>query len=447
MERTTRNIVIVGGGFAGSTLARALEARLPPGYALILISEESYLTFNPLLPEVVGASIFPEQVVAPLRQVLDVRRGSRFIMARVTGIDPAARTICCSSLAGETVVPYAELVLAFGNRPRLDLVPGMARYALPLKSIGDAMEIRNTVLRRLAQIELESDPDKRRLLGSFVVIGGGFSGVEVAGELADCLRSIRRYYPRAAQTELKLTLVQDIDRLLPELPPSLGKAASRSLARRGVAIRLNTRAAEILEDGVRCAGREMLAGATVICTIGTSPNPLVAALGLATERGRIVTRADMSVADRGGLWAIGDCALVPNAFDAKPAPPTAQFAVREAKALAGNILRHIAGRETRSFRYRSRGMMAAVGHLNGVAEIFGLRISGLPAWLIWRAYYLLQLPTFGRKLRVFVEWSWGMFFPADITHLRFTRSGDVAQSADTPGQRPERVPGAKASGA
>src|SRR6516162_841761 len=184
--------------------------------------------------------------------MFNLRGASRFIMGHVTGVDRAAKTVTCSSLAGETVVPYSELILAFGNRPRLDFIPGMAEHALPLKSIGDAMEIRNVVLRRLAQIELEEDPERRLLLGHFVVIGGGFSGVEVAGELADYLKSTQRYYPRVNMDEVRLTVVQNIDRLLPELPVRLGRAALRSLERRGVAVLLGKRAAEVHAGGIRC---------------------------------------------------------------------------------------------------------------------------------------------------------------------------------------------------
>ena len=436
MTEPSKNIVIVGGGFGGSTVARELRARLPDGYMLILISEESYLTFNPMLAEVVGASIFPEQVVAPLRQMLNLSGASQFIMGHVIAIDRAAKTVTCSSLAGETVVPYSELILAFGNRPRLDFIPGMVDHALPLKCIGDAMEIRNVVLRRLAQIELEHDPQQRRLLGHFVVIGGGFSGVEVAGELADYLKSARRYYPRVNMDEVRLTIVHDIERLLPELPIPLGRAAMRSLERRGVAVLLGKRAAEIRADCIRCADGEMLAAATVICTIGTRPNDLVERLGLAAERGRIVTQPDLSVEGAEGIWAVGDCALVINQLDGKAAPPTAQFAVYEARLLARNLLRRVAGRATDPFSCRSRGMMAAIGHMNGVADVFGIPVSGLPAWLIWRAYYLSQMPTFGRKLRIFVEWTWGMFFPTDITHFRFTRSGEtVGRSNEELGHR------------
>ncbi len=436
MTEPAKNIVIVGGGIAGSTVARELRARLPEGYMLILISEESYLTFNPMLPEVVGASIFPEQVVAPLRQMLNLSGASRFIMGHVVAVDRAAKTVTCSSLAGETIVPYCELVLAFGNRPRLDLIPGMAEHALPLKSIGDAMEIRNVVLRRLAQIELEQDPERRRLLGHFVVIGGGFAGVEVAGELADYLKSIRRYYPRVNMDEIRLTVVQDVDRLLPELSVRLGLAALRSLERRGVAVLLGKRAAEVHADGIRCTDGEMLWATTVVCTIGTRSNVLVEALGPAADRGRIATRPDLSVEGADGVWAAGDCALVVNRLDGRPAPPTAQFAVREARLLARNLLRRLAGRATEPFSYRSRGMMAAIGHMNGVADVFGIPLSGLPAWLIWRAYYLSQMPTFGRKLRIFVEWTWGMFFPTDVTHFRFTRSSEtVGRSNEELGHR------------
>jgi NADH dehydrogenase len=337
----------------------------------------------------------------------------------------------CKTLAGELTLDYTHLVLAFGNRARLDLLPGLAEHALPLKTVGDAMHIRNMVLRRLARIELEADPVERAALGHFVVIGGGFSGVEVAGELVDCLHSIQRFYPRVRMDELKVTVVQDIDRLLPELPPSLGISAGKSLAARGVAIRMSARAASVSADGVTLADGQQLAARTVICTIGTRPNALVEAMqGIPLERGRIVASGDLSVAGMPGLWAMGDCALIPNAFDGKPSPPTAQFAVREAKLLADNLLASLRGQPTVPFNYRPRGMMAAIGHMKGVASVFGLPLTGLSAWLLWRAYYLSQMPTFGRKLRIFVEWTWGMFFPVDITHLHFARSAALAKSTE-----------------
>jgi NADH:ubiquinone reductase (H+-translocating) len=428
MKSRRSAIVIVGGGFAGTTLARSLQAQLGESADLTLISEESTSTFNPLLPEAVGASIFPEQVVAPLREMLMPGPGRRFVMGRVTDVDTISKTLNCQTLSGPRTVPYDHLVLAFGNRARLDLIPGMAEHALPLKTVGDALEIRNVVLRRLARIELEADMLLRQSLGHFVVIGGGFSGVEVAGELVDCLRSIRRFYPRVADAELKVTVLQDLDRLLPELSPRLGQAALQSLRRRGVDVRLGARAAHISETGVGLASGEAIAAHTVIGTIGTRSNRLVEAMGLATERGRIVVRPDMRVPGHEGVWALGDCALVPNAQDGKPSPPTAQFAVRQGRQLAANLLAALEGRALRDFAHRSRGQMASIGHMKGVAEVFGVPLSGLPAWFVWRAYYLSQMPTLRRKLRLFVEWTWGMFFPTDITHLRFTPSREVMKA-------------------
>ena len=417
-----KTIAVVGGGFAGTTLARALDARLPPDWQLVLISEESHTTFNPMLPEALGASVFPEQVVAPIRLMLD---RARFIMGHVTAIDTATRTLAASTLAGNLTFHYDHLVLAFGNRARTDLIPGLAEHALPLKTVGDAMHIRNMVLRRLAQMELEPDAAVRRRLGRFVVIGGGFSGVETAGELVDCLRSIDRYYPRVSRSDISVTLLQDLPRLLPELPESLGEAARASLDARGVEVRTGVKAVKVTSSHVELDNGLLVASATVICTIGTRPNALLESIGAPLERGRLRVAGDLSVAGHANLWAIGDCALVTNALDGTLAPPTAQFAIREAKALAANLLAAIAGRPTQAFRYRSRGSMAAIGHRKGVAEIFGIAVSGLPAWLLWRAYYLSQMPTLGRKVRIFVEWTWGMFFPNDITHLRFRRSGEA----------------------
>jgi len=422
MTTLSRSIVIVGGGFAGTTLARRLERRLP-GHAVVLISEESYTTFNPMLAEVVGAAVFPEHVVAPIRQML---RTSRFVMGRVVAVDWQRHVVVAATLAGRQEIEFAQLVFAFGARANLELVPGLAEHALPLKLIGDAMFIRNRVLQRVARIELEHDAAVRRRLGHFIVIGGGFSGVEVAGQLADFLRGVRRWYPRVDASELRVTVLEGADRLLLEMPPSLGRAALASLRQRGIDVRLAARAARIDGDGVLLEGGETIDGATVVCTIGTQPNPLVARLDVELQRGRIVTAGDLSLPGHAGAWAIGDCALIRNGDAATAyAPSTAQFAVAEANALADNIVARIGGLPTRTFAHASKGMMATTGHLKGVAQLAGIGLTGLPAWLLWRAYYLLQMPTLGRKLRIWVEWTWAMFFAADITHLRFTRTHEV----------------------
>jgi NADH dehydrogenase len=440
MSTTRPRIVIVGGGFAGANLTRLLQ-RTAKFADITLVSEESYTTFNPMLAEVVGATVFPEHVVAPLRATV---RGARFVMGTVGAIDFAGKILRCDTLKREIEIGYDHLVLAFGNRARVDLIAGMAEHAVVLKTVGDAMHIRNLVLRRLAQIELETDPALRRCLGHFVVVGGGFSGVEVAGAVADALREIRRYYPRVEADELKVTLLQSVDRLLVELPPSLGASAERSLVKRGVQVMTMTGAKAIGAREVTLNDGRVLHAATTICTIGTAPNALAARLSpLPMDRGRLVAQPDLSVANADGVWAIGDCALIRNEADGNLAPPTAQFAIAEARHLARNLVARCLGRPTQPFAYRARGMMATVGHLKGVATIFGIRLSGLPAWLLWRAYYLSQMPTLGRKLRIFVEWSWGMFFPPDITHFRFTRSHEFVES-DKAGVMPGATPSTKA---
>lgn len=416
------SVVIIGAGFAGTTLIRALERQWPGGLQLTLVSDESYTTFNPMLPEAVGASVFPEQVVVPVREMLRKGGGSRFIMGAVTSVDTASQTLVCRTLAGEVTLSYGHLVLAFGNRARLDLLPGMAEHALPLKTVGDAMHIRNMVLRRLARIELETDAELRRRLGHFIVIGGGFSGVEVAGELVDCLASIRRYYPLVQAGELRITVLHGTERLLPELSARLGAAALSSLTQRGVAVRLQTRAQSLSADGVTLSTGEVIEGHTLICTIGTEANPLARQLDLPMKQGRIATNPDLSVPGHPTVWALGDCAAVPNQHDGSISPPTAQFAVRQALHLARNLMARSRDQAGQPFSHRSRGMMASIGRLKGVAEVGGVALTGWPAWLVWRAYYLSQMPSFGRRLRIFLEWTWGMFFPPDITHLRFTRS-------------------------
>jgi NADH dehydrogenase len=413
-----KNLVIVGGGFAGITLAEQVEHMLPPGWKLTLVSQENFITYNPLLPEVVGASIMPGHVVAPLRQMIHC---SSVCMAQVTDIDLEAKTLHYLG-EGSGVLHYDQLVLAVGVHANLHLVKGMAQYALPLKTLGDALFLRNRIISRLEQAELQPDVEARRWLTSFVVIGGGFSGVETAGELIDFLQASLRYYPRIRPEDLRVVLLHSQDRLLPELSAKLGRFAGRKMMNRGIEVRLNARASRIDDRHVTLADGTIIPAGTVVCTIGTMPNPLLNDLPLPKDRGRLVTEADMSVPGHPGIWALGDCAAVPNALDGKASPPTAQFADRQARVLARNIAASLRGKPTRPFRYKPVGQLSSIGHNNAVVEMAGLRLSGFVAWLMWRGVYLLKIPTFARKARLFLEWNWAMFFPPDIAHLGFRRT-------------------------
>jgi NADH dehydrogenase len=437
-----KNLVVIGGGFAGTRVTRALEHTLPPDWTLTLVSQENFITFNPLLPEVVGASILPGHVIAPHRQMIHC---SHVCMAQVTEIDTSTRTIHYLG-EGSGTMHYDQLVLACGTNANLDVVKGMGSYALPLKTLGDALFLRNRIIARLEQAELQPDRTHRRWLTTFVVVGGGFSGVETAGELADFLYASLRYYKRISANDLRIVLLHSGDRLLPELSASLGGFTLRKMRGRGVDVRLNARADNVTDRGVQLVGGDIIEGGTVICTIGTQANSLLDEIPAAKARGRLVVNPDMSVPGVEGLWAAGDCAAVVNELDGKVSPPTAQFAEAQAKVLAANIVARLNGQPTKAFRYRPKGQLSSVGHNKAVAEVLGLKISGFVAWLMWRGLYLLRIPTLARKSRLFLEWNWAMFFPPDISHFGYRRSqrrsasAPISQGAVTAAQPPSLDP-------
>jgi len=413
-----KHIVILGAGFAGTTLARALERRLSESYCITLISRDNYITYNPLLAEVVGSSILSSHVVAPVRQML---KRTRFCMVNVTDIDLEKKQIHYLG-EGSGVIEYDEIVIACGVRANLDLLPGMAKYALPLKTVGDAMFLRNRVIARLEQAELQQRMESRLWLTTFIIIGGGFSGVEVTGEIADFLHAAHRYYKRTNERDFRVLLLHGGDRLLLELPAKLSAFTLRKMQAHKIDVRLNTRVARVDGRGVVLESGERIDAGTVICTIGTAPHTLVEQLPLTKERGRVLTNPDMSVLDFPGVWALGDCAAIPNAYDDRLSPPTAQFATRQAGQLAKNIHRTTQGKKTRAFQFRPLGQLSSIGHNKAVAVVFGIHFSGFIGWLLWRGVYLLKFPTFARKVRLFFEWSWEMLFPQDVVHLSHSRT-------------------------
>ena len=413
-----KHLVIVGGGFAGCKSAQLLEHTLPSDWALTLISQENFITFNPLLPEVVGASILPGHVIAPHRQMIHC---SHICMALVTDIDVVNREIHYLG-EGSGRLRYDQLVLACGTNANLDIVKGMANYALPLKTLGDALFLRNRVISRLEQAEMQPDPALRKWLTTFVVVGGGFSGVETAGELVDFLHASLRYYRQINREDLRIVLLHSNETLLPELSASLGAFTLKKMRQHEVEVHLNARAVRVTDRGVHLGSGEIIEGGTVVCTIGTQPNPLLNQIPGVKNRGRMVVNNDLSVAGSDHIWAAGDCAAVVNGKDGQLSPPTAQFAEAQARRLADNINRRLRDQPTLPFSYRPKGQMSSIGHNKAVAEIFGVKISGFIAWLMWRGLYLLRVPTFSRKSRLFLEWNWAMFFPPDISHLGYRRT-------------------------
>jgi len=428
----SKHLVVIGGGFAGVYCASSLERSLPRDWQVILFSEENFLTFTPLLAEVVGASISPLHVVRPIRQML---QKTTCRTATVTRLDLAEKQVEYQLPNGTLArQAYDQLVLAPGQVVNVNLIPGMASHALPLKTLGDALNLRNWIIGQLEKAEVETDPARRKHLLSFAVIGGGFSGVELAGELLDLLLTSRRFYPSIRKDELSVTLIHSHERILPELPEKLGLCARRKMEARGIKFVLKARAHAVSEVGVRLKdGTEVQAG-TVVCTIGNTTAPLIANSGLALEQGRIKTAPDMSVPPYANVWALGDAAAVPNAFDNQISPTLAQFALRQARQLSRNIKRSLDGRPTVPFRFRMQGSFAAIGHQNAVGDVFGVCFSGFFAWFLWRAIYLSKMPTLARKLQIAFDWAWQLFFPRDVVMLSSRQTRLIPRAHYEPGE-------------
>jgi NADH:quinone reductase (non-electrogenic) len=428
-----QRVVIIGGGFGGVTVAQHLERRLPSEVEIVLISSENHFVFTPMLAEAVGRSISPDHVVVVGRQMV---RRTIWLTAQVTDIDLQSNRVSYVGAGGESAsLTYDHLVLACGSVVNMNMVPGLAAYAYPLKTLGDAIYLGNDLIMRAEEAAVETDPARRRRLLTVVIIGGGFSGVEVAGEIAEVAEATRRFYPTLKGERPHIILLQRGDYLIPELnAPSLSTFACDKLRQAGVDVRLNLSAQEITAAGVRLTSGELIEAATVVSTVGTAPNPLIEKLGLALERGRLVTNPDMSVKGTNNVWALGDCAIIPNAFDHKPSPPTAQFAMRQAKQLAANLLRTFRGQSTKPFSFKVLGMLASLGNRNAVAEILGIHISGFIAWVLWRGIYLSKLPSFARKLEVVVDWTWKALFPPNIVQLPLSRTGSVGLARYAPGE-------------
>ena len=427
-----RRVIIVGGGFGGVTLAQHLERKVPSDIEIVLISSENHFVFTPMLAEVVGRSISPLHMAVAGRQMV---RRTTWLTARVTDIDLQTHLVRYVGEGGENAsLTYDHLVLACGSIVNMDMLPGLAAYAYPIKTLGDAVYLGNDLISRFEEAAVETDATQRRRLLTLVVIGGGFSGVEVAGAIMEVTNHALRFYPTLKGERAQVILLQHGDLLIPELnAPSLSKFAYEKLGDAGVDVRLNSSAQEVTAAGVRLKSG-LIEAATVISTVGTNPNPLIEKLGLPLQRGRVVTNPDMSVTGASNVWALGDCAMVPNAVDHRPSPPTAQFAMRQAKQLAANLVRTFRGQPTQPFSFKNLGMLASLGNRTAVAEILGVRVSGFIAWVLWRAIYLAKLPSFARKLEVLVDWTWTALFSPNIVQLQTSRTATVGLAHYAPGE-------------
>lgn len=422
IQRT--RVVILGGGFGGVYTALRLEKtwRQAGQVEIMLVSRENYFLMTPLLFEAGSGVLEPRHAVNPIRPLL---RGTRFVEAEIKGIDLDRRAVVVRPAnEGETYdIPYDHLVLALGGVTNTRLVPG-SEYALTFKTLGDAMFLRNQVIRLFEAADVEKDPSRKQAQLTFVIVGGGLVGVELMGELTSFIENVAGLYRHVDAREVRFEMIEAGPHIAPEFDEKLADYAAGVLERRGVRIRTNTKVKAIHEDSIELPDGQRIEAQTIVTATGVTPSPLLASLPIEKDhKGRAVTEATMRVKGRPDLWALGDCASIPDP-SGKPYPPLAQHALREAKVLADNITAVIRGTPLKPFVYRTKGTLAALGHFKGAGLVYGFKIHGFIAWWVWRTYYLFQMPRWNRRLRIVLDWTIALFFKNDVVQLDPTRGNE-----------------------
>lgn len=420
-------IIILGGGFAGVKCARTLRKLLAvKNYEVVLFNKENHMVFHPMLAEVVGASLSPEDIAAPLRQMLPK------VICRTEDVQKIDLEESCVEYEGYdgqlSKLNYDHLVVACGGVVNLGMMPGMADHSFPMKTIGDAVTLRAHIMQQLEKAEVCNDPVKKRWYLSFIVVGGGYSGVEAAGEIFDLITGSLRYFQNFTKEDLSVYLIHSQNKLLPEIGETLRDFVGKSMVKAGIKVQLNRRVKVATPEGVKLDNDEFIYGGTTVCTIGTSMSPVVERLKAHKHTGRIVTEADMSLPEHSNVWAIGDCAYITNSYDRKPAPPTGQFAEREGRQVAYNIVRRINKEATKPFYFKPLGQLCSIGGHSAVAELMGLHVSGVVAWFFWRGIYLSKIPSWSRRAKIAFNWTWQLIFSRDLSHLKVNQTERVSRA-------------------
>jgi NADH:ubiquinone reductase (H+-translocating) len=396
-----RDVLIAGGGFAGAYVARLLRDRKPT-----IVSPENFMLYTPLLPEAASGTLEPRHTVVPLRVMCP---HADLLLGRIESIDFERRT----AVALGREIAWRELVLALGAVPRTVPVPGLAEHGLAFKSLADAIQLRNHVLRRLEEADAATEPKERARQLTFVFVGAGYAGVEALAELSDLIEDASRYYPRLRDAPRRWVLVDTAPKILPEIPAPLGEYAAHELEGRGVEIHVGTTLASVGADEALLGDGTSIQTRTLVWTAGVRPHPLLAQLGLPLDdRGRVEVDELLRVRGHEHVWSLGDCARVPNTKAELPDPPTCQHALRQARRLARNL-----EGPPRPYGYRMLGQVATLGRYKGIADVLGLRLRGFPGWWVTRSYHLYQLPLLSRKLRVVTDWTTSLLFRRDVVEL------------------------------
>src|SRR5256886_1270988 len=411
-----KRIVVLGGGFGGVYAAIHLEKLLVRDRAveICLVSRDNFFLFTPMLHEIAASDLEITNIVNPLRKLL---HKVEVLVGDVKEIDlPNKRVLISRGYRNHSQqVDYDHLVIALGSITNFYDLPAFPELALAMKSLPDAIRLRARVLRHLEEANSECNLSVRQSLLTFVVAGGGFAGVETVAALNDFVREALPFYPNLCEEMLRVMLVHSGPVILPELGKSLGRYTQKVLARRGVEVRLKTRVKRMTENSVFLVDGLQIPSRTLVWTAGTVPNPLTLLLPCANEQGRIRVNEFLRVPDWPDVWAVGDCAFIPdNRNPGKSHPPTAQHAIREGKIVAQNITAALLGRPLKSFSFKTIGLLASIGRRAGVARIFGFNFSGFFAWWIWRTVYLSKLPGLDKKVRVAFDWTLDLLFPKDV---------------------------------
>ena len=434
-SRSPQRVVILGGGYGGIYSALALQrAARRRRIELSIISRDNFFLFQPMLAEVVSGNIEPPHIVNPIRRLC---RYTNLYQAEIEAVDVESRNVIISYPGHPQYrhIPYDQLVVAVGSSTDLSSLPGVAEHAFPFRTLGDALFLRNHLIGVLEMAEVEEDPGERKELLTFVVAGGSYTGIEVVAEINDFTREAARSYRHIEPQEIRVILLQGGGRILPELSEKLASFSHALLERRGIEIRLNTRIKGATAESAILTDDVVIPTKTLVAAVGASPNRLLDTLPCQRDaRGRLVADENLAVPGYRGLWTVGDCAAIPDIRKGGTCPPTAQYALREARHLARNILATVSEGRLRPFSHRSTGVFVPLGKFSAAAEVLGLKVSGALAWWLYRSYYLYQLPRLERKVKVLIDWNLSLIFRRDIVQQDISRSEGVARAHYEPGQ-------------
>jgi NADH dehydrogenase len=441
MTHKRHHILILGGGFGGVYAALQLDKTLArdPNVTITLVNRDNFFLFTPMLHEVAASDLDVTHIVNPVNKLL---RRVQFFAGEVDTIDlPARRVVVAHGFDRHThEIEYDQLIIGLGSITNFFNLPGLEERALTMKSLGDAIQVRNRLIALLEEANSECSAAMREPLLTFVVAGGGFAGVETLAGINDFVREALRFYPNLREDLLRMVLVHPGEVILPELHPKLGRYAQQKLAERGVDIRVNTRVTGMSEQGVELSDGTCLPTQTLIWTAGTAPNPLLASLPCQKDRGRLLVAADLEVPEWPGVWALGDCALVPDPKTGAYYPPTAQHALREGKVVAHNVTATVRGGQKKPFVFSTIGQLASIGRRTGVASIMGINFSGFFAWWLWRSIYLSKLPRLEKKLRVALDWTLDLLFSKDLVQFLTVRAPTVSLAEEPASRHTDTVP-------